>query len=153
MISPDGRWIAFHSDESGEFEVYVTTFPVAGRKWQISTANGVYPEWRADGGEIVYTDFAGDLVAVQVDGGGETFDVGASETLFPIETPEAGRAPLLGLRRCRAFSRDPGCDPAGRHPAQSGGQLADPDRGPPVIGSTLAHFRITDKLGADRDAP
>ena len=90
MISPDGRWVAFHSDESGEFEIYVTTFPVGGRKWQISTANGVYPEWRADGGEIVYTDYAGDLVVVQVDGGGDTFDVGGSETLFHIETPEQG---------------------------------------------------------------
>ena len=90
MISPDGRWVAFHSDESGEFEIYVTTFPVGGRKWQISTANGVYPEWRADGGEIVYTDYAGDLVVVQVDGDGDTFDVGGSETLFHIETPEQG---------------------------------------------------------------
>jgi len=90
VISPDGRWVAFHSDESGEFDIYVTTFPVVGRKWQISTANGVYPEWRADGGEIVYTDYGGNLVVVKVDGGGETFDVGASETLFLIETPEQG---------------------------------------------------------------
>jgi len=89
-ISPDGRWIVYHSDESGDFEVYVTTFPVAGRKWQISSGNGVYPEWRADGGEIVYSDFAGGLVAVQVDGAGETFRVGAAEPLFSIRPPEAG---------------------------------------------------------------
>jgi Tol biopolymer transport system component len=90
VISPDGRWIAYHSDESGDFEVFVTTFPVAGRKWQISADNGVYPEWRADGREIVYSDFGGNLVAVQVDGSGDTFDVGASETLFLIEAPEQG---------------------------------------------------------------
>ena len=89
-ISPDGRWIAFHSDESGDFEVFVTTFPTAGRKWQISASNGVYPEWRADGGEIVYTDFAGNLIAVQVDGSRDTFDVGASEILFLFESPEQG---------------------------------------------------------------
>jgi serine/threonine protein kinase/Tol biopolymer transport system component len=89
-ISPDGRWIAFHSDESGDFEVFVTTFPTAGRKWQISTANGVYPDWRADGREIVYSDFAGNLVSVEVDGSGESFDVGPSETLFLNESPEQG---------------------------------------------------------------
>ena len=61
VISPDGRWMAYHSDEGGDFEVFVTTFPVAGRKWQVSTGNGVYPEWRDDGREIVYTDFNGML--------------------------------------------------------------------------------------------
>jgi Tol biopolymer transport system component len=91
-ISPDGRWIAYHSDESGDFEVFVTTFPTAGRKWQISTSNGVYPEWRADGREIIYSDFGGNLVAVQVDGSSDTFDVGASEALFLIEAPEQGGA-------------------------------------------------------------
>jgi serine/threonine protein kinase/Tol biopolymer transport system component len=91
-ISPDGRWLAFHSDESGDFEVFVTTFPTPGRRWQVSEKNGVYPAWRADGREIVYSDFAGNLVAVQVDGGGETFDVGAAESLFTIEAPEQGGA-------------------------------------------------------------
>jgi len=89
-ISPDGRWVVYHSDESGGFEVYVTTFPVAGRRWQVSSNGGVYPEWRADGREIVYSDFSGDLVAVQVDGEGETFLVRASETLFNIQSPAAG---------------------------------------------------------------
>jgi Tol biopolymer transport system component len=89
-ISPDGRWVVYHSDESGGFEVYVTTFPVAGRRWQVSSNGGVYPEWRADGREIVYTDISGDLVAVQVDGEGDTFQVRASETLFNIQSPAAG---------------------------------------------------------------
>ena len=89
-ISPDGRWVVYHSDESGSFEIYVTTFPEAGRRWQVSSNVGVYPEWRADGREIVYTEFGGDLVAVQVDGEGETFHVGASETLFVVQSPLAG---------------------------------------------------------------
>jgi Tol biopolymer transport system component len=92
VISPDGRWIAFHSDESGDFEVYVTTFPEGGRRWQISTGNGVYPEWRDNGREIVYSDFAGQLVAVPVGGRSGTFDVGAAEPLFTIEPPEQGGA-------------------------------------------------------------
>ncbi len=90
VISPDGRWVAYHSDEGGDFEVFVTTFPQASRKWQISTANGVYPQWRGDGREIVYTDFNGMLHAVEVDGRGVTFEVGEAVSLFAIEPPDQG---------------------------------------------------------------
>jgi Tol biopolymer transport system component len=90
LISPDGRWVAYHSDESGNFEVYVTTFPVPGRRWQISSGNGVYPLWTDGGRQIVYSDFAGGLAAVRVDGSGETFDVGEEEALFTAESPEQG---------------------------------------------------------------
>lgn len=90
VISPDGRWVAYHSDEGGDFTVFVTTFPQASRKWQVSTAQGVYPEWRDDGREIVYTDYNGMLQAVEVDGGGKTFKVGESESLFEIEPPDQG---------------------------------------------------------------
>jgi Tol biopolymer transport system component len=92
VISPDGRWVAYHSDEAGDFSVFVTTFPVASRKWQISSPNGVYPEWSADGREIVYTDFNGMLLSVQVDGSGTNFEVGTSEELFVIEPPDQGGA-------------------------------------------------------------
>ena len=90
VISPDGRWAAYHSDEGGDFAVFVTTFPKESRKWQVSTAQGVYPEWRDDGREIVYTDYNGMLHAVKVDGSGTTFKVGESETLFAIEPPDQG---------------------------------------------------------------
>jgi len=92
IISPDGRWVAYHSDEGGDFAVFVTTFPEASRKWQISAANGVYPEWRDDGREIVYTDFNGMLQAVEVDGSGATFEVGETAALFAIEPPDQGGA-------------------------------------------------------------
>ncbi len=92
VISPDGRWVAYHSDEGGDFAVFVTTFPQASRKWQISNANGVYPEWGDDGREIVYTDFNGMLQAVEVDGRGATFEVGESLALFAIEPPDQGGA-------------------------------------------------------------
>ena len=90
VISPDGRWVAYHSDEGGDFAVFVTTFPKESRKWQVSTAQGVYPEWRHDGREIVYTDYNGMLHAVKVDGSGTTFKVGESDTLFAIEPPDQG---------------------------------------------------------------
>lgn len=90
VISPDGRWMAYHSDEGGDFAVFVTTFPKESRKWQVSTAQGVYPEWRDDGREIVYTDYNGMLHAVEVNGSGETFEVGEAEALFAIEPPDQG---------------------------------------------------------------
>jgi len=107
-ISPDGRWITHNSDESGDYEVFVTTFPEAGRKWQISTDGGVYPEWRADGREIIYTDIEGNLVSVQVDGRGETFDVGAWETLFAVEVPDAGGSYFSVAADAQSFLVIPG---------------------------------------------
>ena len=53
-ISPDGRWMAYASDESGRFETYVTEFPKPKGRWQISTNGGMQPSWRADGRELFY---------------------------------------------------------------------------------------------------
>ncbi len=53
-FSPDGRWVAYGSNESGRMEVYVVPFPGPGRKWQISTQGGSWPQWRRDGREIFY---------------------------------------------------------------------------------------------------
>ena len=54
MFSPDGRWIAYYSNESGRNEVYVRPFPEPGGKWQISTDGGVSPIWSRMRGEIFY---------------------------------------------------------------------------------------------------
>jgi Tol biopolymer transport system component len=53
-LSPDGRWIAYTSDESGRAEVYVQSFPNLGSKMRVSTAGGNYPQWRNDGKEILF---------------------------------------------------------------------------------------------------
>ena len=53
-ISPDGRWIAYHSGERGEFEVYVDAYPGPGPRFQVSTGGGGSPIWRADGRELFY---------------------------------------------------------------------------------------------------
>ena len=49
MISPNGRWLAYISDESGRDEIYVLPFPVAGQKWPISSEGGTEPKWSPDG--------------------------------------------------------------------------------------------------------
>ena len=55
MFSPDGRWIAYYSDESGRNEVFVRPFPgPGGSKWQISTAGGTYPIWSRTRHELIY---------------------------------------------------------------------------------------------------
>ncbi len=54
VISPDSRWIAYSSDESGRFETYVTEFPKQRGQWQLSTSGGMQPAWRADGKELFY---------------------------------------------------------------------------------------------------
>lgn len=54
VISPDGRWLAYHSNVSGRFEVYVLALPDGGRRWQISTDSGVYPRWSPRGNELFF---------------------------------------------------------------------------------------------------
>ena len=55
-FSPDGRWIAYESDESGQSEVYLRAFPDSGAKWQISTEGGTSAVWSPDGHEIFYPE-------------------------------------------------------------------------------------------------
>jgi Tol biopolymer transport system component len=119
MFSPDGRWIAYVSNESGRPEIYVTAFPDAGRKWQISDGGGSSPRWNATGGEIVYHASNGVLTAVQIerrDGGlliGETkplFNTGLQpatghfwalsddgEKILALETIDEGHAPNISV--------------------------------------------------------
>jgi hypothetical protein len=89
QISSDGKWVAYASDESGNWEVYVTSFPAGAGKWQVSRGGGGEPRWRADGKEIFYMAPSGMLMAVPVssDNG---FSTGAPAPLFQIH----GRAPI-----------------------------------------------------------
>ena len=82
QFSPDGRWVAYVSDESGRNEVYVAPFPGPGGKWQISTAGGTYPRWRRDGTEIFYVSPDSKLMSAAVNGKGLSFEVGAVTPLF-----------------------------------------------------------------------
>jgi Tol biopolymer transport system component len=84
QFSPDGRWMAYMSNESGQREVYVRPFPGPGDKWLLSTAGGGWPRWRRDGREILYVARDGSLVAVSVDATGSSFVVGAARPLFEV---------------------------------------------------------------------
>ena len=65
-FSPDGKWLAFNSDESGTHQVYLISLPVTDQKRQISTDGGVQPRWRRDGKELYYLALDGKLMAVDI---------------------------------------------------------------------------------------
>jgi Tol biopolymer transport system component len=81
QFSPDGRWIAYTSDESGKPEVYVRPLADSSGKWQISSGGGAYPRWRRDGREIFYIAPDKTLMAVEVQTG-SAFEAGAPKPLF-----------------------------------------------------------------------
>ncbi|MGB6994115.1 MAG: hypothetical protein WBG00_12895, partial [Thermoanaerobaculia bacterium] len=81
-LSPDGRWMAYTSDESGQNEVYVTSFPDGGRKWQLSKDGGESPKWSPRGDELFYLDLDDVLMAVPVDLEGGSFVHGSGSALF-----------------------------------------------------------------------
>ncbi len=70
QVSPDGRMIAFNSDESGRWEAYVATFPEFTQKRQVSSAGGMQPRWRRDGKELYYLGADGTLMAADVTAAG-----------------------------------------------------------------------------------
>lgn len=91
-VSPDGRWIAYASDESGVSEVYVRPFPdAASARWQVSPAGGSDPVWSHSGREIFYRTGRNELVTVGVQPGAN-FSVGLPKVLFST-APYAPLAP------------------------------------------------------------
>ena len=79
-FSPDGRWIAYQSNDQGLNEVYVQTFPASGSKWQVSTDAGFFPIWRSDGKELFYFKL-GALMAVEIKPS-SSFEAGVPKMLF-----------------------------------------------------------------------
>jgi len=83
-LSPDGKWLAYVSDEGGRFEVFVRSFPDArSGKWQVSTAGGTLPLWSRKGDELFFVDAANDMQAVRV-ATKPTFGILAKQRLFSI---------------------------------------------------------------------
>ena len=84
QVSRDGRWLAYQSDESDRFEIYVRPYPnVEAGRWQISTTGGTSPRWSPDGRELYYVDQTG-LVSVPVEPGA-AFKAGRPRRLFPVK--------------------------------------------------------------------
>src|SRR5262245_24709991 len=84
-LSPDGRWLSYASDVSGQYEVYVQSYPGSGGKRQVSTGGGSGPRWRRDGRELFYYARDGKLMAAPVRSG-ESFEMGSAVSLFEFRS-------------------------------------------------------------------
>ena len=82
VFSPDGKWVAYQSDESGRFEIYVRPFPAPGGQSQVSGDGGHSPRWRADGKELYYLAPDLKLMAAKVEVRGAAFMAGKPGSLF-----------------------------------------------------------------------
>ncbi len=87
QFSPDGRWVAYSSNESGRWEVYVVPFPVNGVRYQISTDGGQQPRWRRDGKELYFLSTQRKLMAVSIKPG-KRFEFAAPTPLFVTRVHE-----------------------------------------------------------------
>jgi len=83
QFSPDGNWVAWTSNESGRYEIYLAPFPGSGGQRQVSPAGGLLPRWRADGKELFYTGPAGQLMSAQISTKGNELEIGAAR---PVPT-------------------------------------------------------------------
>jgi Tol biopolymer transport system component len=91
QFSPDGRWVAYQSNESGRREIYVLGFPRRGGKQEVSVTGGEQPRWRRDGREIYYVAPGNKLMAVEVKPSGAALEVGSPKELFALKGPGGTR--------------------------------------------------------------
>jgi hypothetical protein len=79
VFSPDGRWVAYASDEAGTLDVYVRPFDAGGARWQVSTGGAAWPAWSAKTSELVYATISGSIMAVKYEANADTFRFGRPE--------------------------------------------------------------------------
>ncbi len=105
QISPDGKWVAYMSRETGTNEIYVRGLPPVAGKWAVSTGGGTVPRWRGDGRELFYLA-GGKLMAVDVSADGTAFETGTPEALFEFSHSNVTHAdyfPYAATRDGRKF--------------------------------------------------
>jgi serine/threonine-protein kinase len=89
-FSPDGRWIAYSSNESGTFEVYVRPFPGPGGRWQVSSSGGIHPRWSAKTHELVYQTSTREVMRVEYSATADSFSPGRSRAWPSVQLADAG---------------------------------------------------------------
>ncbi|HEY6341807.1 MAG TPA: hypothetical protein VIY49_09965 [Bryobacteraceae bacterium] len=97
-LSPDGRWMAYVSNESGRDEIYVQTFPGPNGKWVISAAGGSDPDWRGDGKEMYFRSSENTLMSVAMEAGPEVLRPGIPQILFRAPNIQSYAASADGKR-------------------------------------------------------
>jgi serine/threonine protein kinase len=89
-ISPDSHWVAYASDESGQQDVYITTFPEGKGKWRVSANSGAFPAWSGDGKELFFKDLTDNIFVCTVTQKGSEVEVGTPQRLFHAASPGIG---------------------------------------------------------------
>jgi hypothetical protein len=84
VLSPDGKWVAYASDETGASNLFVVPFRHGSGKWQISLDGGIFPHWGRDGKVLYYISRDFNLMATEVTGNGDSFSVGPVRSLFTV---------------------------------------------------------------------
>lgn len=93
-FSPDGRWLAYASNESGRFEIYIAPFPGAKGLWQVSSSGGTFPRWREDGKEVFYLGSDSRVRVTEIAARGSSVRVGSTDVLFRIQTVPTPLSPF-----------------------------------------------------------
>jgi serine/threonine protein kinase len=89
-ISPDNHWLAYVSDESGQQDIYITSFPEGKGKWKVSTNGGAYPAWSRSGKELFFESITNDFFACPIAVKGSEIDVGTPQHLLHTSSPGLG---------------------------------------------------------------
>jgi eukaryotic-like serine/threonine-protein kinase len=89
-ISPDGKWVAYASDETGQSEIYITSFPEGKGKWRVSATGAGFPAWSGNGKELFYKDLTDDFYVCPISTKGSAVVVGRPQHLFHASTPGIG---------------------------------------------------------------
>jgi serine/threonine protein kinase/Tol biopolymer transport system component len=84
VVSPDSKWMTYQNNETGRTEVYLTSFPGGGAKWQVSTNGGSDAKWRRDGKELFFVDSADNMMAVDVNTSGNAPHLGVPHLIFHL---------------------------------------------------------------------
>jgi eukaryotic-like serine/threonine-protein kinase len=105
-VSPDGRWLAYQSDETGLYQIYVVPFPnTRAGKWAVTSAGGIHVRWGPRGNELFYRDTSGDFYSVPIRRT-PTFSSGSPKKIFTakrIEFPLVGYAVAPDDQRLLTF--------------------------------------------------
>jgi Tol biopolymer transport system component len=123
VFSPDGKWVAYFSDESGQFEVYVQRFPGAGGHRKISDGGGGYPKWSSNGRQLLYYDGSQQrIMAVDYQVNGDAFVASKPRQWSGTPVRQIGAADSWGL------------DPKGERVVVVPVEAAPGNAGPPKVG-------------------
>ena len=155
------RWVAYQSDETGRWEVYIQAFPEPRGATQISTGGGQYPQWGAGARELFYVSLDNKLMVVSLKMGADTVEPSTPRELFPLPAVDTGYSPydttprwpaLPGARHAGAWSRAAADGHRQLAGAVEGREKVNEEQGDsPVIltnGARLGPYEILAPIGA-----